>query len=202
MYMTKENPLQGRLTREEKEERLRQRARTIWMTGLSGAGKTTIALNLEKELFKRGFFVQLLDGDDVRNNLNKDLSFSPSDRTENIRRIAEVNRLFNHSAVITINCFISPTNEIREMAREIIGVDRFIEVYIQASLDVCEKRDVKALYAKARAGLIKDFTGIGAPYEAPQKPDLILDTATFSPDESTRQALEFILPRITWNENK
>jgi adenylylsulfate kinase len=199
--MTNEDILNGRLTRDEKEERLRQRARTIWMTGLSGAGKTTIALALERELFKQGFFVQLLDGDDVRNNLNKDLSFSPEDRTENIRRIAEVNRLFNNSAVITINCFISPTNEIRDMAREIIGAGNFIEVYIKASLEVCEKRDVKGLYAKARAGLIKDFTGIGAPYDVPQNPDLILETANESPDESARKAIEFILPRITWNAN-
>lgn len=200
--MTNDYILAGRLTREEKEERLRQRAITIWMTGLSGAGKTTIALALERELFKQGFFVQLLDGDDVRNNLNKDLSFSPGDRTENIRRIAEVNRLFNQSAVITINCFISPTNDIREMAREIIGAGNFIEVYIKASLEVCEKRDVKGLYAKARAGLIKDFTGIGAPYDAPQNPDLILETANESPDESARKALDYILPRITWNEIK
>jgi adenylylsulfate kinase len=200
--MMNEYILAGRLTREEKEERLRQRARTIWMTGLSGAGKTTVALALERELFKQGFFVQLLDGDDVRNNLNKDLSFSPGDRTENIRRIAEVNRLFNQSAVITINCFISPTNEIREMAREIIGAGNFIEVYIKASLEVCEKRDVKGLYAKARAGLITDFTGIGAPYDAPQNPDLVLETANESPDESARKALDYILPRITWKENK
>lgn len=199
--MTYDDALIGRLTRDEKEARLRQRAKTIWMTGLSGAGKTTIALKLERELFKRGFFVQLLDGDDVRNNLNKDLSFSPGDRTENIRRIAEVNRLFNNSAVITINCFISPTREIREMAREIIGGDHFLEVFIRASLEVCEKRDVKGLYAKARAGLIKDFTGIGAPYEEPEHADLVLATASVSPEESVSQALQYILPRISWNEN-
>ena len=166
------------------------------MTGLSGAGKTTIALGLEKELFSRGFFVKLLDGDDVRTGLNKDLTFSPADRTENIRRIAEVNRLFVLSGIITVDCFISPTLEIRHMAREIIGPENFIEVYVKASLEVCEKRDLKGLYAKARAGLIKEFTGIDAPYEAPEHADLVLDTTSKTPEESVREALEFIIPRI------
>ncbi len=186
----------SRMSREEKEERLRQRSKTIWMTGLSGAGKTTIALGLEKELFNLGFTVKLLDGDDVRTGLNRDLTFSPADRTENIRRIAEVNRLFVLSGIATIDCFISPTVEIRRMAREIIGPENFLEVYVKASLDVCEKRDVKGLYAKARAGLIREFTGIDAPYEAPQDADLVLDTTMKTPEDSIREALDFIIPRI------
>ena len=194
--MTLAQNVYSRMSREEKEERLRQRSKTIWMTGLSGAGKTTIALGLEKELFNQGFTVKLLDGDDVRTGLNRDLTFSPADRTENIRRIAEVNRLFVISGIITIDCFISPTVEIRRMAREIIGPDNFLEVYVKASLDVCEKRDVKGLYAKARAGLIKEFTGIDAPYEAPQDADLVLDTTMKTPEESIREALGFIIPRI------
>lgn len=196
--MTSEPIIYSRMNREEKEERFNQRSKTIWMTGLSGAGKTTIALGLEKELFNRGFFVKLLDGDDVRTGLNKDLSFSPGDRTENIRRIAEVNRLFVLSGIITIDCFISPTLEIRHMAREIIGPENFIEVFVKASLEVCEKRDVKGLYAKARAGLIKDFTGISAPYETPVQADLVLDTTSKTIEASICEALDFILPRIEY----
>jgi adenylylsulfate kinase len=186
----------SRLTREDKEARLSQHAKTIWMTGLSGAGKTTIALGLENELFSKGFFVQLLDGDDVRTGLNKGLAYSPEDRTENIRRIAEVNRLFNNSGIITINCFISPTHEIREMAREIIGKEHFIEVFIDAPLDVCEHRDVKGLYAMARAGLIHEFTGIDAPYELPLSPDLVIETAELSVEDSISRAVKFVLPYI------
>jgi adenylylsulfate kinase len=188
----------SRMSREDKELRFRQHSITIWMTGLSGAGKTTIALGLEKELFSRGYVVKLLDGDDVRTGLNKNLTFSPEDRTENIRRIAEVNRLFILSGIITINCFISPTNEIRRMAREIIGPENFIEVFIKASLDVCEKRDVKGLYAKARAGLIREFTGIDAPYEVPENPDLTIDTTDSTAEQCIKLALDHILPRIEY----
>lgn len=188
----------NRMSREEKEQRFRQHSKTIWMTGLSGAGKTTIALGLEKALFEKGYFVKLLDGDDVRTGLNKDLTFSPEDRTENIRRIAEVNRLFVLSGIITINCFISPTHEIRGMAREIIGPDNFIEVFVKAPLEVCEKRDVKGLYAKARAGLIREFTGIDAPYEVPAHADLVIDTENSSVESSIRRALDFIIPRIEY----
>lgn len=197
--MMKSDPVSfSRLGREEKEKRLHQHSMTIWMTGLSGAGKTTIALGLERELFSRGYLVKLLDGDDVRTGLNKGLTFSPNDRTENIRRIAEVNRLFVLSGIITINCFISPTLEIRQMAKEIIGPENFIEVYIQASLEVCEKRDVKGLYAKARAGLIHEFTGIDAPYEAPDHPDLTINTAENTVEASIARTLEYILPRIAY----
>lgn len=195
----KEDPIYlKRMNRQDKELRFRQRSKTIWMTGLSGSGKTTIALGLEKELFDRGFFVKLLDGDDVRTGLNKDLSFSEKDRTENIRRIAEVNKLFVSSGIVTINCFISPTIEIRRMAREIIGPDDFIEVYIKAPLEICEQRDVKGLYARARAGLIREFTGIDAPYEIPGHPDLTLDTTHCTEEESIQEALKYIIPRIQY----
>ena len=135
----------------------------IWMTGLSGAGKTTISKNLEKELSARGFFTRILDGDVVRNGLNRELGFSIEDRRENIRRIAEVSKLFMDSGIICINSFITPTREIRQMTRQIIGKENLIEVYINASLKVCEERDAKGLYKKAREGRIKNFTGIDSP---------------------------------------
>ena len=181
----------------QKEERLRQRACSIWMTGLSGAGKTTLGLTLENALFFQGFFVQLLDGDIVRTGLNRDLSYSETGRVENIRRIAEVNALFNASGIITINCFISPTEAIRAMAKNIIGPDRFIEIFIQASLAICEKRDVKGMYKKARQGLIKNFTGIDSPFETPKNPDLVIDTANLSVDESLNSMLNLVIPRIS-----
>jgi adenylylsulfate kinase len=182
--------------RNEKENRLRQHAKVIWMTGLSGSGKTTIALGLEKELFDRGFLVQLLDGDLVRAGINNNLRFSVEDRTENIRRIAEISKLFINCGIITINCFISPTNMIRVMARTIIGPEDFIEVYMNSSLEVCEARDTKGLYAKARRGELKEFTGIDSPFEAPEHPDLELKTDKLSIDNTIQKALDYILPTI------
>jgi adenylylsulfate kinase len=189
----------SKITREQKELRLQQTAKSIWMTGLSGAGKTTLGLALEKELFHRGFFIQLLDGDDVRTGLNQDLTYSDEGRTENIRRIAEVNALFNNSGVITINCFISPTNVIRQMARSIIGSDKFIEVFVKAPFSVCEKRDVKGFYLKARQGLIKEFTGIDSPFEEPGHPDIILDTTFDSVEQTLQRMIDFILPKIHYH---
>ena len=184
------------VSRNEKEKRLRQHAQVIWMTGLSGSGKTTIALGLEKELFGRGFLVQLLDGDLVRTGINNNLQFSVEDRTENIRRIAEISKIFINCGIITINCFISPTNMIRAMARKIIGTEDFIEVYMNSSLEVCETRDIKGLYAKARRGEIKEFTGIDSPFEAPEHPDLELKTDELTIEETIRKALDYILPTI------
>ena len=184
--------LKTKIPQRDKELRLHQHARSIWMTGLSGAGKTTLGLGLEKDLFQRGFFIQLLDGDDVRAGLNQDLAYSEEDRKENIRRIAEVNSLYNNSGVVTINCFISPTHEIRQMAREIIGPDRFIEVFVKAPFSLCEERDVKGFYKKARQGLIKQFTGIDSPFEEPERPDLVLDTSTFSVAQSLSSMVKFI----------
>jgi adenylylsulfate kinase len=184
------------IDRSKKETRLNQCAKVIWMTGFSGSGKTTIALELEKELFSMGFLVQLLDGDIVRSGINKNLGFSVEDRTENIRRIAEVNRLFVGCGIITINCFISPTHKIRAMAKEIIGTENFIEVYMNSSLEVCEARDTKGLYAKARRGEVKEFTGIDSPYEIPDNPDLELLTGELTVMETLQKTLNFVLPRI------
>jgi len=180
----------------DKERRLNQQARVIWMTGLSGSGKTTIALALEKKLFEKGFMVQILDGDLIRTGINSNLQFSVEDRTENIRRIAEVSKLFVNCGIITINCFISPTNAIRSMARNIIGSPDFIEVYMNSSLESCEARDAKGLYAKARRGEIKEFTGIDSVFEIPEHSDLELKTDKLTVEETVEKALCFILPLI------
>jgi len=164
------------LSRQEREERLGQRSCTFWLTGLSGSGKSTLAQGLERRLFEAGFFPQVLDGDNIRTGISHNLGFSPEDRRENIRRIAEVARLYCHSGLIAICSFISPTVAIRAMARDIIGAGDFVEVHVHAPLAVCEARDVKGLYQKARAGEIRGFTGIDAPYEQPPDPDLRLDT--------------------------
>ena len=182
--------------REAKEKRLRQKARVIWFAGLSGAGKTTLAKRLEEELFARNFTVQILDGDNIRSGINNNLSFSAEDRRENIRRIAEVSKLFLNCGIIAINSFISPTREVRHLAMDILGRENFIEVYINAPLEVCEKRDVKGLYAKARKGEIKDFTGIGAPFEAPADADLEIRTDLLTIEQSVEKLLEFLLPKI------
>lgn len=186
------------LNRPDKEKLLNQRSRVIWMTGLSGSGKTTIGTHIEHELNKRGYLTQVLDGDNIRTGINNNLGFSEEDRYENIRRIAEVSKLFMNCGIICINSFISPTREIRHMAMEIIGKKNFIEVFINAPLEVCESRDVKGLYQKAREGKIKNFTGIDSPFEKPLKPDIELETDKLSIDESTKKALEFILPIIEY----
>jgi len=184
------------LQREDKEKRLAQRAKVVWFTGLSGAGKTTLAKRLEEELFARNFMVQILDGDNIRSGINNNLSFTDKDRMENIRRIAEVSKLFLNCGIIAINSFISPTQEIRHIAMDIIGKEDFIEVFINSPLSVCEQRDVKGLYAKARKGEIKDFTGISAPFEVPIEADLEIRTDLLNVEESVEKLLEFILPRV------
>ena len=181
------------LPRSAKEDLLGQRGVMIWMTGLSGSGKSTVALALERELHRRGRLVRLLDGDNVRTGINRGLGFSPEDRTENIRRIAEVGRLFVDTGIITIACFVSPTRELREMARQIVGETDFLEVYISTPLEECERRDVKGLYARARRGEVKDFTGISAPFEAPAHPALSIDTSRLSLEDSTMAVVEMIL---------
>ena len=183
------------LSREEKENLLKQKGLVIWMTGLSGSGKSTIAIGLEKKLFERGILTQVLDGDNVRTGINKNLGFSEEDRTENIRRIAEVSKLFLNCGIVCINCFVSPTIEIRANAKKIIGND-FVEVYINTPIEECEKRDVKGLYKKARAGEIKDFTGINAPFEAPTHPDIEIKTVGKTIDESVNELLNHILQKI------
>lgn len=184
------------LARQDKEELLGQRSVMIWFTGLSGSGKSTIAIALERELHKRSLLCRILDGDNIRSGINSNLGFSETDRVENIRRIAEVSKLFIDSGIITIAAFISPNNDIREMAAEIIGADDFLEVFISTPLEACEKRDVKGLYAKARRGEIKNFTGISAPFEAPEHPALSLDTSKLTVEESVKQLLELILPIV------
>lgn len=188
------------LKREDKEHLLNQRAKVIWYTGLSGSGKTTLASGVEKELFNRGYLTQVLDGDNIRKGINNNLGFSEEDRKENIRRIAEVSKLLINSGIITINSFISPTEEIRKIAKNIIGRDNFIEIYVNAPLEVCEKRDVKGLYKKAREGKIKYFTGINAPFETPQTADLEIRTDKLTIEESVQKLLNYILPKLkyTW----
>ncbi len=189
------------LQRADRERRLRQHSKVLWLTGLSGSGKSTIAEELERRLFNEGFFPQALDGDNIRSGINKYLDFSEEGRRENIRRIAEISKLYASSGIIAINSFISPTMAIRQMAREIIGEDDFIEIYINAPLEVCEARDVKGLYQKARAGEIKGFTGIDAPYEAPENPALEIRTDQMSLHDSVRALFDFLEPIIRFRES-
>jgi len=187
------------ISKEKKEKLLNQKGKVFWLTGLSGSGKTTIALQLEKELFKLGFLVQILDGDNIRAGINNNLSFSEADRTENIRRISEVSKLFLNCGVITINCFVSPTKKMRQNAKKIIGKENYYEIFINADLETCEKRDVKELYKKARSGEIKNFTGIDTEYEKPNNPSLEVDTSLLSLDQSIEIILKNILPQIKNN---
>lgn len=182
--------------RDDKEKLLNQRSAVIWFTGLSGAGKTTVAQHLEKELYKQGYLTQILDGDNIRSGINNNLGFTEEDRLENIRRIAEVSKLLINSGVITLNSFISPTEEIRQMAKDIIGEENFIEVFVNTPIEICEQRDVKGLYKKAREGKIKNFTGIDSPFDPPSHPDVELHTESHSIDESVQACLNVVLPKI------
>jgi adenylylsulfate kinase len=186
------------MSKQDKEELLKQHGVMLWFTGLSGSGKSTVAIALERELHQRGLLCRILDGDDIRSGINNNLGFSPEDRVENIRRIAEVGKLFVDTGIITIAAFISPNNQLRNMASEIIGKENFVEVYISTPLEECERRDVKGLYAKARRGEIKEFTGISAPFEAPENPDIELDTSKLSLKESVDILLEAILPKVSF----
>lgn len=186
------------LSREPKEKLLNQKAKVIWLTGLSGSGKSTIATNLEQKLYKEGFYTALLDGDNIRTGINNNLGFSEIDRTENIRRIAEVCKLFLNNGTIVISSFVSPTNEIRNIAKNIIGQEDFLEIYVNTSLEECEKRDVKGLYQKARKGEIKDFTGISAPFDAPENPSLEIKTEELSIEDAVQKLYNFILTKITY----
>lgn len=183
------------MSRDDKEQLLRQRGMMLWFTGLSGSGKSTVAIALERELHSRGLLCRILDGDNIRSGINNNLGFSAEDRVENIRRIAEVGRLFVDTGIISIAAFISPNNQLREMAAEIIGKDDFVEVFVSTPLEECEKRDVKGLYAKARRGEIKNFTGISAPFEAPEHPDITLDTSKLPVEESVKILLDYVLPK-------
>jgi len=179
----------------EREKLLRQKAATVWLTGLSGAGKSTIARTLEKRLIDAGHLCFALDGDNVRHGLNRDLGFTAEERSENIRRVAEVARLMNEAGLLIVTAFISPYREDRENARSIIGPDRFLEVFLDAPLEVCEQRDPKGLYGRARSGVIESFTGISAPYEPPENPDLVLPTDRLSVEQSVQKILDLLYAR-------
>lgn len=184
------------ISREFRENKLGQRSKVIWLTGLSGSGKSTIGLALEKRLFQENFVAQLLDGDNIRSGINKNLGFSEEDRKENIRRIAEIAKLYLSSGIITINSFISPTAETRNIAKEIVGDADFLEIYINAPMATCESRDVKGLYKKARAGEIQGFTGVNQAYEEPENPALELRTDVLSVDEAVDILFTFLKKHI------
>lgn len=185
------------VTRVDRERQNGHRACVIWFTGLSGAGKSTLAHALEAALFSRGMRTYVFDGDNVRHGLCGDLGFSPSDRRENLRRIGEMAKLFADAGVVGLAAFISPLGEDRELVRRIVGSDNFVEVFVSCPLDVCETRDVKGMYRRARAGEIAEFTGISAPYEAPESPDLVLETGRESIGDSVERMLSLILPRLS-----
>ena len=184
------------LQRSDREKLLGQKGIMLWVTGLSGSGKSTLAVALERELYNCGILCRILDGDNIRTGINNNLGFTEADRIENIRRIAEVAKLFVDCGVVTIAAFISPTEQIRQMASQIIGPDDFFEIYVSTPLEVCEQRDVKGLYKKARQGEIKNFTGISAPFEAPNHPAITIDTSAHTLEESVNLLKKIIIPKI------
>ena len=186
------------MSRADKEAMLCQRGLMVWFTGLSGSGKSTIAMGVERELHKRGILCRILDGDNIRAGINSNLGFSAEDRRENIRRIAEIGKLFVQTGVVTLACFVSPTNDVRRLARDIIGEEDFKEVYVSTPLEECERRDVKGLYARARKGEVKDFTGISAPFEAPENPALEVDTSCLSLEESVKRVVDMVVSCSEW----
>jgi len=192
------HPTSQFISRAEREIRNGQHTKVFWLTGLSGSGKSTLALALEKELFDKGYQSVLLDGDNIRTGINSNLAFSPEDRIENIRRIAEVAKLFLENGLICIVSFISPTIEMRQMAKEIIGEKDFVEIFVDTPVEICEQRDVKGLYKKAKAGEILDFTGVNAPYEFPLNPDIQIVTKDKSIPESVTELYDNVLPLIKW----
>lgn len=191
-------PIKTKVSRASREALLNQRAVLVWFTGLSGSGKSTLAVQLEAQLHERGFKTYLLDGDNVRAGLNKDLTFTDEGRIENIRRIGEVAKLMIDAGVVVLSAFISPFQSDREQVRQIIGNEHYIEVFVDAPLELCEQRDVKGLYKKARAGEVRNFTGIDSPYEKPGHPDLVIKTGQMSIDESVKNLLNFIVPRLSY----
>jgi len=197
LSLTNIYPFKTKVSRAQREQLQQQRAVLIWFTGLSGSGKSTLAVQLEALLHAKGFKTYLLDGDNIRSGLNKDLSFSDADRVENIRRIAEVSSLMLDAGTIVLSAFISPFRIDREHVKQIVGIESYIEVFVDTPLEVCEQRDVKGLYKKARAGEVKNFTGIDSPYERPDNPDVIIPTHQMSVDDSLNLLLNFVLPRIT-----
>lgn len=190
-------PIKTKVSAEEREVLFDQKAKLIWFTGLSGSGKSTLAVQLEAALHAQRFKTYLLDGDNIRSGLNRDLAFTDEGRIENIRRISEVCKLFLDAGVVLLSAFISPFKADRELVKNIVGNENYIEVFVDAPLEVCEQRDVKGLYKKARAGEVKNFTGISSPYEKPTDPDVIIETANMSVDDSLDFLIKKIVPRIT-----
>jgi adenylylsulfate kinase len=183
------------VSRNDRNRINKHRSGIVWFTGLSAAGKSTIAHHLEKELFDRGIRAYVLDGDNVRHGINVNLGFTREDRRENLRRIAEVARLFADAGLVVLSAFISPFREDRDFVREIVGVDNFFEVYVKCPVEVCEKRDPKGLYKKARAGIIRNYTGVDSPYEEPESPDLIIDTNDLDVESSVQSVLALLEER-------
>jgi len=189
-------PTQSSVTKAQREALMKQRAKVIWFTGLSGSGKSTLAVQLEAYLHQHGYKTFLLDGDTIRTGLNKDLSFTDDGRVENIRRIGEVTKLLLDAGIIVLSAFISPFRADRDQVKHIVGEEKYIEVFVDAPLEVCEQRDVKGLYKKARAGEVKNFTGIDSPYEVPQHPDVIVHTNEVSVEQALALLVEYVEPRI------
>lgn len=189
-------PIKTKVSKEQREQSMNQRAVLIWFTGLSGSGKSTLAVQLEARLFEMGFRTYLLDGDNIRAGLNKDLTFTDEGRVENIRRIGEVAKLLLDAGVVVLSAFISPFQADRRQVKEIVGAENYVEVFVDAPLEVCEQRDVKGLYKKARAGEVKNFTGIDSPYEEPVNADVVIPTGKLSVEESVLKLMNFVLPKI------
>ena len=185
------------ISRGEREKKNQHQSKLLWFTGLSGSGKSTLANEIEKHLFAKGLQTYVLDGDNIRKGINSDLSFTPADRKENLRRIAGVSKLFIDAGVVTLAAFISPMREDREMIKKIVGEENFVEIYVNAAIEDCETRDVKGLYQKARQGEIKNFTGISAPYEAPENPDIEVNTSHQEIGESLESVLKKIIPLLS-----
>ena len=191
-------PIKTKVSADERQRLMNQRPKLIWFTGLSGSGKSTLAVQLEAALHAKGFKTYLLDGDNIRSGLNRDLSFTDEARVENIRRISEVCKLFLDAGVVLLSAFISPFQADREQVKGIVGNENYIEVFVDAPLEVCEQRDVKGLYKKARAGEVKNFTGISSPYEKPTQPDVVIATDKMSVEESMKVLIKEIVPRISY----
>ena len=189
-------PFQTKVSKDQREVLMNQHARLVWFTGLSGSGKSTLAVQLEAQLHAQGFKTYLLDGDNIRVGLNKDLEFTEEGRIENIRRIGEVSKLLLDAGVVVLSAFISPFKADRDRVREIVGDENYIEVFVDAPLALCEERDVKGLYKKARAGVVKNFTGVDSPYEAPTNPDITIASGKLSIDESIEQLIRVIVPKV------
>ncbi len=189
-------PIHSKITQLHREEMMGQKAKVIWFTGLSGSGKSTLAVQLEAYLFQQGYKPYLLDGDTIRTGLNKDLSFTDKGRVENIRRIGEVTKLLLDAGVIVLSAFISPFRADREQVKKIVGSENFIEVFVDAPLEVCEQRDVKGLYKRARAGEVKNFTGIDSPYEVPEHPDVVIHTNEINVDQALAMLVQYVEQRI------